>query len=59
MLIPPDFEGRVGRHPAKPCFGVGDDLAAHTGGVEAQEGFLEDLLRFVGIGDDRIGHLEH
>ena len=58
MLVAPDFEGRVGCHPAKPCLGVGDDLAAHTGGVEAQEGFLEDLLRFVGIGDDLIGHLE-
>ena len=36
-----------------------DALTAHTGGVEAQEGLLEDLLRFVGIGDDSIGHLEH
>ena len=59
MLISPDFEGRVGRHPAKPCLGVGDDLAARTGSVEAQEGFLEDLLRLIGIGDDLIGHLEH
>ena len=58
MLMPPDFEGRVGRHPAKPCLGVSDDFAAHTGRVEAQEGLLEDLLCLVGIGGDLIGDLE-
>ena len=59
MLIPSDFEGRVSCHLAKPCLGVGDDLAAHTGRVEAQEGLLEDLLRFIGIGDDLIGYFEY